>query len=320
MIPFTKEERTVIAEFVYSKGADILIVSDCTKLVEVLANHNLISNKEELLKKIDEKHPDIVRHLSALLTTKVSSKQGEEIMDEYFGKKPNRTPKKEQEENKEEEKEQHERWGVGKEANSKAFDNIKIGDEEFDLIHGQYPHSRRDNTTYARHKKYPENITGFDGHRIPFKIEIEEYNYLKSSGLSGDEIRKGCTGKLFLDGQQIFECGGRTYDRAYKNIERFIDSMEMMWSWYPKKVNEEIGKLVKYEGQMFRIKSFIISLCCMILDTDDGKPRKPFQSESEDVEEGDFENETSIKVEVNSDRIWWFPTDKEKAKYESVAK
>lgn len=318
MIQFTKEERTVIAEFVYSKEADILIVSDCKNLVDVLAKHNLISNKEELLKKIDEKHSGIVGELSQITMTKISPEQGKEIMDEYFGRKPDRTPKKEQVE-KEEEKEQHERWGVGKEGNSKAFDTVKIGDEEFDLIHGEYPHSRQDNTTYARHKKYPDHITGFSGHRIPFKIEIEEYNYLKSSGLSGDKIRKGCIGKLFLDGQQIFECGGRTYDRAYKNIERFIDSMEMMWSWYPKKVNEEIGRLVKYEGQMFRIKSFIISQGCMILETADGKPRKPFQSEAEDVEEGDFEHGTSIKVEVNSDNIWWFPTDKEKAKYEIVS-
>lgn len=310
MIPFTEKEKTIIGDFVHSTETGTLIITECEQLVEVLSNHNLITNKQEWLDKIKNKADGIVGQLKQELTTKVSSKQGSEIMKEYYGGSASNT-NEENEKVKEEEPAQYYRWGVGKESTSKPFDTIKIGDSEYELIHGEYPHSRRDNTTYARNKQHPEDITGFDGHRIPFKIEIEEYNYYKSSGLSGDEIRKGCTGKLFLNGQQIFECGGRTYDRAFKNIEYFIDSMEQMWSWYPKKINEEIGKFVKYEGQMFRIKSFIVEQGCMILETADGKPRKPFQYESEDVEEGDFENETSIKVEVNSDKIWWYPTKKE---------
>lgn len=179
------------------------------------------------------------------------------------------------------------------------------------MIHGEFPHSRQDNTTYARSKENPERIYDFSGHRLPFKIEIEESNYLKSSGLSGDEIRKSCTGKLFLNNVQIFDCGGRTYERAFKNIQNFIDSMEGNWSWFPNKINEWEGKIVKYEGQLFKIEIFIVSQACMILVTPDGKPRKPFQSEVEDFENDDFDGMETVKVEINSERIWWYPTKKE---------
>ena len=313
MIPFTKDEKNTIGDFVHANEVDTLIISECTALVEVLANHELITNKEELLKKLADKSLGIIGELKEILMTKVSKQQGSEIMDEYYGKKPNTETVPEKV--KEEEKPQHYRWGAGNEKNSKPFDTVKIGGSEFELIYGEYPHSRKDNTTYARNKNNPEDIYDFDGHRIPFKIEIEESNYIKRSGLSGDEVRKSCSGKLFLDGKQIFECGGRTYERAFKNIEQFIDSMEQEWSWYPNNLNEKIGKIIKYEGQLFKIQSFILSQACMILVTPDEKPRKPFPSEAEDVENDDFERENSIKVEINSPHIWWYPTEKEMAPY-----
>lgn len=83
---FSKEDRYVIAEFVYSDQADILIVSDCTKLVEVLAKHNIIIGKEEWLEHIDNKAPGIVGSIKKILTDNVSEEQGKEIMNEYYGK------------------------------------------------------------------------------------------------------------------------------------------------------------------------------------------------------------------------------------------
>ena len=306
-IPFTKEEKNIIAEFVYSCHQDILIITDAIKLIDVLYNHKLIDTAGNWLKRVEDKEPGIIADLDLILKTKISSEQGSEIMDEYLGttdmvKKEPKVVQLVDSESK---------WGVGKEAKSKPFDTTKIDGHEYELIHGEFPHSRRDNTTYARSKKKPERIYGFDGHRLPFKIEIEESNYLKSSGLSGDQIRKSCTGKLSLNGVVIFECGGRTYERAFINIQRFIDSMEEKWSWYPNKLEEWRGKIIKYEGQLFRIESFIVSQGCMILATPDGKPRLPFPSEQEDVENNDFYGNETLKVEVNSDRIWWYPTKKE---------
>lgn len=308
-IPFTEKEKTIIGDFIHSIESDTLIISECNKLVEALASHNLITNKQEWLDKIKNKVDGIVNQLKQELKLKVSPIQGSEIMAEYYGQTLENTDNEQKERLKEEH--QNYRWGVGNQSKSEPFDNVKIGDSDFELIHGEFPHSRQDNTTYARSKENPEIIYDFSGHRLPFKIEIEESNYLKSSGLSGDEIRKSCIGKLFLNNIQIFECGGRTYERAFKNIQSFIDSMEEHWSWFPNNLNECEGKIIKYEGQLFKIERFIVSQACMILVTPDGKPRKPFQSEIQDFENNDFDGMETLKVEINSERIWWYPTKKE---------
>lgn len=317
MIPFTPEEKTIIAEFVYALGTDTLIITEVKDLIQTLHTHNLIEHKEEWINRITVKDSTVVSELSTILHNKISSEQGISIMDEYYGvKRKDSTNSKESEKMEQESQQQLYCWGVGKETNAKAFDTVKIHGDDYELIFGEYPHSRRDENIYARSKENPESIYGFDGHRIPFKIVIEESNYIKHSGLSGNEVRKACSGKLFLNDKQIFECGGRNYGRAYKNIERFIDDMEENWSWYPNKTEEWLGKLIKYEGQIFKIKNFIISQACMMLETPDGKPRKPFASEAEEVEEGDFDGTDSLKVEITDKNIWWYPTEKEMEKYQ----
>lgn len=193
-----------------------------------------------------------------------------------------------------------EQWGIGNAAQEKAFDTVKMGDKTLELIHGDHPHSRRDNSTYARTEN--GKIIGFDGHRRPFKIEIEEYNYLKSSGLSGDQIRKSCRVKIFCDGVQVFEKNHRTYEHAYRIAHQFILDMEMNWGWFPKEVDKEIGRIIGYREQVCRIQRFVISQGCMVIETLDGKPFQKFLWE--DAE--DFEPETQMKVEITSPQITWY--------------
>lgn len=201
------------------------------------------------------------------------------------------------------EAEYEEQWGVGKRKDEKAYDTIKIGETEYELIHGEHPHSRRDNTTYARNKENPESITGFDGHRICFKIELEETNYYKSSGLSGDEIRKGGSVKVFANGVQVWDEFARNYENGYRMAHNFIIDMEQNWGWFPKDCKKEIGRVVGYNEQLFKIESFVVSQSCVILATIDGKPRKRFLYE--DLDE-DIDNET-LKVELTSPQLTWFP-------------
>ena len=195
-------------------------------------------------------------------------------------------------------------WGVGENGQAKPFAKAMFGNgenkTEVELIHGDYPHSRNDNTTYARTESGA--VYDFDGHRLAFKIEIEEYNYLKSSGLSGDEIRKGCSVKVFVNGIQILDDFARGYERGYKIAERYIESLELFWGWFPFDVESVIGKVVTYENQPCKIERVTVSQGCLILSTLDGKPFKPFAS-SED----DDEPETAIKVKINSPNIWWYP-------------
>jgi len=195
-----------------------------------------------------------------------------------------------------------EQWGVGNAKEKKAFDTVKMGDETLELIFGDHPHLRQDNTVYARTEE--GGIYGFDGHRLPIKIEIEEENYLKSSGLSGDQVRKKCSIKVFCDGIQILDETHRSYEHGYRIAHQFIIDMEMHWSWFPKKVDEEIGKIVGYREQLCKIKRVIIEQACLILETLDGKPFKKFLWEDEDDCE---EKESTVKVEITSPHITWYP-------------
>lgn len=194
-----------------------------------------------------------------------------------------------------------EKWGVGNRKDEKGFDTVTIHGEEYDLIHGEHPHSRRDNSTYARSKT--GGITGFDGHRVCFKIEIEESNYFKFSGLSGDEIRKGGNVKVFANGVQVFDEFTRSYENGYRLAHNFIIAMEENWGWFPKDVEKEIGRVVGYQEQLFKIKSFVVSQACIILETLDGKSRKKWLWEDDE----DFDDENTIKVELTSEHLTWYP-------------
>lgn len=204
--------------------------------------------------------------------------------------------------------EENEKWGVGNRKDEKAFHTVTLGQmndqhkEEAELIFGEHPHSRQDNNIYVRKKD--GEIEGFSGHRIPMRIEIEEYNYMKRSGVSGNEVRKGGNVKVYADGIQIFDGFCRSYDYGYRQATDFINSLELMWDWFPKKVENKIGTVVAYNEQLFKIESFIISQGCMILVTLDGKPRKRFIWEDLD----DFDDESGdTKVEITAPGLSWYP-------------
>lgn len=84
-IDFTKDERYAIAEYVYSEEADILIINDVTRLLDVLEKHNLLYNYESLTKSVENKVSGIIGAITNILYLKVSAEQIEEIMKEYYG-------------------------------------------------------------------------------------------------------------------------------------------------------------------------------------------------------------------------------------------
>lgn len=196
----------------------------------------------------------------------------------------------------------NDQWGVGKEANAKPFDTVIVHNKPYDLIFGEHPHSRQDNNMYIRDKT--GHIEAFSGHRNPFKIEIEETNYLKESHISGDEVRKGGSAKLYVSGILCFTAFCRSYESGYRQIQNFISAMEMYWSWYPKNPLEMIGRKIGYKEQMFTIKSIDVEYADMIIETMDGKPRKKFLWESE---EDLGEIDSTVKVEIVSPHIDWYP-------------
>lgn len=84
-IDFTKDERYAIAEYVYSQEADILIISDATRLLDVLEKHDILDNYDSLTKSVENKVSGIIGAITNILYLKVSVEQIEEIMKEYYG-------------------------------------------------------------------------------------------------------------------------------------------------------------------------------------------------------------------------------------------
>lgn len=112
-------------------------------------------------------------------------------------------------------------WGVGDKAESRAYDKLVVGDECLELIHGQYPHSRRDNGTYARDAR--GRVEAWDGHRVPVTIVVREGSYLKTSGMSGNEWRKSCKTEVSIAGVHVYTLGhGRDWLYALTRLPDVI--------------------------------------------------------------------------------------------------
>ena len=84
---FTQEERTIIAEFVYSYDSDILIKTDALYLVNLFVKKEFVdeSYAEELRYKI-ENNQLVLEEMIEILFTCVEEVEGKKIMNEYFGR------------------------------------------------------------------------------------------------------------------------------------------------------------------------------------------------------------------------------------------
>jgi len=119
---------------------------------------------------------------------------------------------------------------------------------------------------------------------------------MKSSNLSWDDVRKTCEWTLKMSWIQVFECHNRTYEQSYKEIQRFIDKLEIInmdefinnkWEW----------KVIWYKEQLFIIKYSLVEQWCIIAKPKDWA-RKPFLYEMWDEDDivDDYELKESIKI------------------------
>jgi len=96
-------------------------------------------------------------------------------------------------------------WGAGPKKDWRPFDEVAVvdGDVKFNLVHGAHPHGRQDNNLYAvRAGAKPSEAIAFSGHRFRTYLEIEEKNYVKSSSLTGTEIRQYAELRIHMDTEQ----------------------------------------------------------------------------------------------------------------------
>lgn len=197
-------------------------------------------------------------------------------------------------------------WGVGDKADSPAFGTSRLGNSEIELIHGEHPHSRSDNSTYARTKD--GTIYDFDGHRTLVDFEIKSNNYLKESGLSGDQIRKEVVGKIIANGQVVYECFSREPDSMLLTLHRKYAELIEHSSGYMRDPQSLIGRKIWYHDQKAEIVRVIPDQGAVIIKT--GTDFKPPRYEDEDEldywddwREGDH---YEVKDDVLSPHIWWW--------------
>lgn len=197
-----------------------------------------------------------------------------------------------------------EKWGVGDRARSKSFDTVRVGGEEVELIHGEHPHSRRDDTTYAR---FPDGrIEGFDGHRPLIGFRYEPVNYLKSSGLSGNQVRKGGAVVISFNGNDTYSRFCREPERAaalvLELLPKLTEHSVPLW-WEGENYKAMINRKIYYKGTPCVVTDWDRAVGEITVKTIDGKPfpLESWQGKSDILyDESDYE-----RLDILDERIWW---------------
>lgn len=192
-------------------------------------------------------------------------------------------------------------WGPGDKSKWSNHGSVMVGTRRYPLIYGEHPHSRSDNRHYV--DMGHGEPTGFDGHRILIGVTLEPSNYMKSSGLSGDQVRKGGSGKITADGEVVFEFFFRDIQYALQRAGQLIMTLsEHSSNWLLKSERETlVGRAVYYREIPAVIQSVILDQGCIMVRTADGKP---FPAPIYDQDDDERENE--VKVEVLDPNIWWY--------------
>lgn len=196
-----------------------------------------------------------------------------------------------------------EQWGVGSAAESKAFAKSFFRDgREFELIHGDFPHSKQDNRIYARLAS--GHIEDFSGHMAPVRIELEEYNYMKESNLSGDEIRKGGEAKIYISNVQVYSLFFREISKALNQVHELLPKLfeHAVQLWRPEEVKRWEGRKIYYRETPAIIERFILDQGAIIIRAESGQ----FPVPCWDKDEHHYEREADVKEDILSPHIWWW--------------
>lgn len=199
-------------------------------------------------------------------------------------------------------------WGVGKKTNEKAFATTYVGKEKVDLIFGEHPHSRQDDNVYARWES--GRIEGFRGHSLLHEITFKDYNYLKESHYSGDQVRKGGECSIRINGTVVETFFYRDVEDALlRAIRRLSEIHEFpVRLWDEKERASLVGRKIYYRDQPAVITRFFEDQASIMICPDPKTtPFAPAPYEIEDQKKGDtVEFESEIKDTIYSKHIWWW--------------
>ena len=197
-----------------------------------------------------------------------------------------------------------EEWGVGNRADEEAFATAIVGEHTVDLITGEHPHSRSYDSHYARWKD--GEIEGFDGYRSLFDIEITSNNYLKTSGLSGNEVRKGGECKIKVNGKVVHSFFHRDPQRALRKADRMIDRIiaHPVWRGDVGPFQEMVGRKVYWREVPAVVTYWVEGEGSVLIEAEKGhKFVKPPYYDEYDWEP---DQEKVVKADLFDNHIWWW--------------
>jgi hypothetical protein len=194
-------------------------------------------------------------------------------------------------------------WGVGDKADAKAFATAYMrGGQKIELITGEHPHSRQDNSHYAR---FPGGrIEDFSGHYTSIRVEVETYNYMKESEVSGDEVRKGGGYKIMFNGRTVADGFGREIEHMLHTVERRITEL-LEHPLRPGRdgwEEEAIGRKVYWNHVPAIIQRVTSDGDLILVPEGDVDFWMPYW------DEGYEEYRRSMKTELTSPSVWWYRT------------
>ena len=205
------------------------------------------------------------------------------------------------------------KWGPGVDT-SKWHDcgSVTIGKHDYPLVLGEHPHSRSgSNSLYVDMRKNKDDVVtddtvvGFSGNRTVFEVIVSTNNYVKRSGLSGNDVRAGGSYIIKADGIQIWEAFVRDVQRGLLEAHRIIDVLsEHSSNWLVKSDRDNLaGRKIFYRELPCIITRLSVARGEVTIQRADGSVFPPPVYADDDE---DDEHETSICTSVTDSNIWWF--------------
>ena len=126
-------------------------------------------------------------------------------------------------------------------------------------------------------------------------VEIEEFNYLKESELTGDEVRRGCRAKIFVGGRQVSAFGGRDLAGVLALVPAKLEALdELLDELYD--VDSLIGRRVYWHAAPARVTG-VFGDGRIVLTADGCEfPAQPWDDEGPSC---------SVVADAIDRSIWW---------------
>lgn len=178
---------------------------------------------------------------------------------------------------------------------------VIIGDGPYEKVQEIEYRELSYDTHIGRESRWHVGDIEFDGHHTLWGFEYFPTTYLKSSGLSGDEYRKGGEIRVYRDRKQVYSTFVRETERAISMLHDIMSKLQSLdWD------KIQTGQKIYYENTPCTIGYVMMNQGAFMLKADDGHkfPRPGYAQEHPDEHEKDEDSE--VKVDVLSHGIWWY--------------